>query len=45
MDRTSLLDVQRLQDESAGMPTPDVNIAGIRRATDEDTLARQAVSR
>jgi len=36
-----VMDVQRLYDEFAGTLTPDVNTAGIRRATDEYNAARK----
>jgi glyoxylase-like metal-dependent hydrolase (beta-lactamase superfamily II) len=37
-----VLDVQRLYSEFAGMLTPDVDVAGIRRATEEYNTARNA---
>jgi glyoxylase-like metal-dependent hydrolase (beta-lactamase superfamily II) len=37
-----VLDVQRLYSEFAGMLTPDVDVAGIRRATEEYNSARNA---
>ena len=39
-----VLNVQRLYDEFAGTLTPDVNTAGIRRATEEYNAARKAAS-
>jgi hypothetical protein len=40
-----VLDVQRLYEEFAGTLMPDVNTAGIRRATEEYNVARKATSR
>ena len=40
-----VLNVQRLFDEFAGTLVPDINVAGIRRATDEYNLARKTASR
>lgn len=37
-----VLDVQRFYDECGGTLTPDVNTAGIPRATEEDNAARKA---
>jgi glyoxylase-like metal-dependent hydrolase (beta-lactamase superfamily II) len=37
-----VLDVQRLYSEFTGMLTPDVDVAGIRRATEEYNTARNA---
>ena len=45
MGRTSLLEVQRLDDEYAGTLVSDVHVAGIRGATDEYNLGRKAASR
>ena len=36
-----VLDVQRCYDEFGGTLTPDVNVAGIRRATEEYNAARK----
>ena len=36
-----VMDVQRLYDEFANTLTPDVNVAGIRTATDEYNAARK----
>ena len=40
-----VMDVQRLYDEFANTLTPDVNVAGIRTATDEYNAARRTSSR
>jgi glyoxylase-like metal-dependent hydrolase (beta-lactamase superfamily II) len=40
-----VMDVQRFYDEFAGTLTPDVNTAGIRRATDDYNVARKAAAR
>ena len=38
-----VMDVQRCYDEFGGMLTPDVNVAGIRRATEEYNAARKGL--
>jgi hypothetical protein len=40
-----VMDVQRLYDEFDGTLTPNVNAAGITRATNEYNAARRALSR
>ena len=40
-----MLDVQRFYDAFAGTLTPDVNVAGIRRATVEYNAARRPAER